>query len=601
MIPVLLGLMMWLLLNIFSHEYKKDIQIDICINPMNCVQYYINTYGQVDINDNNVSRVNTVFKRVLNVADKRHARLPGLVIVGNFNHPKSPLAIALPDNHIVLSKSAIDTMYDNVSQEEGDTRVAFVLGHELTHLANNDFWHLAFFVPNDQPSPKYQDYVQKDKEKAADDQGFIYAALAGYPVKTLLSKGKTQPNFFEYWEKQAFGNKNKRLRSTHPNPVMRAIILNRRLRIWLDKLPFFEFGVRLSHFDKCNYGVHFFEEFSRFWWGREVYNNWGVCDIQRAQRIKMEMGNEAYFYWLPPTLDYQSALGSSLSLYSANSQISAYKYFKDAKQHFSLASNLDPSYKPAKVNLAITEYYLGETSAALATIEKALKLKPDDLEIQGLHALIIYERSKEVSYINKFDAIQRLDNLVQQQNVPLNVIYNSAQVFEQENRQTDELWQKLVKQVISLPHPIRYIVCRKQKCPKQQEESPQKNWDLPVEIGFRIGECKPERHNYEECEPILERLEQWKKIIPFKTSYGKIEGKIYQHPQDIAEILELGKQIKMVVLKKFDLHPTKDDLANYCGQPLRQRTLPNGTLWSCGDNWAALEIDEKVKEVWVVK
>jgi len=55
----------------------------------------------------------------------------------------------------------------------------------------------------------------------------------------------------------------------------------------------------------------------------------------------------------------------------------------------------------------------------------------------------------------------------------------------------------------------------------------------------------------------------------------------------------------MVVLKELSDLTTKD-LPNYCGQPLRQREVVSGRLWSC-DDWAALVIGSQVKEVWVVK
>ena len=56
-----------------------------------------------------------------------------------------PLAAALPDGYIVLSKHAVEILYKNVSSIVGDTRTAFVLGHELAHLANDDHWHLEFY------------------------------------------------------------------------------------------------------------------------------------------------------------------------------------------------------------------------------------------------------------------------------------------------------------------------------------------------------------------------------------------------------------------------------------------------------------------------
>jgi len=47
-----------------------------------------------------------------------------------------PWAIALPDGYIIIASQTLDICYKNVSKEIGDTRIAFILGHELAHLAN---------------------------------------------------------------------------------------------------------------------------------------------------------------------------------------------------------------------------------------------------------------------------------------------------------------------------------------------------------------------------------------------------------------------------------------------------------------------------------
>jgi hypothetical protein len=87
-----------------------------------------------------------------------------------------------------------------------------------------------------------------------------------------------------------------------------------------------------------------------------------------------------------------------------------------------------------------------------------------------------------------------------------------------------------------------------------------------------------------------------------KTRLYALRETIYQ--TDIADILlykeNKHKQVKMVVLKEL-AHLTPKNLPNYCGYPLHQRSVFNGTLWSCRDNWAAWVADEKVKEVWVMK
>jgi len=116
----------------------------------------------------------------------------------------------------------------------------------------------------------------------------------------------------------------------------------------------------------------------------------------------------------------------------------------------------------------------------------------------------------------------------------------------------------------------------------QGYQSPKATWDLPVKLGVRAKHNKTRR--------------QWQQ--PLFKLYRRREP-IYQHPDGTVDVLALRKRVEMVVLKELG-NLTIKELPNYCGQPLRQREVVNGTLWS-GDNWAALVALNRVKEVWVVK
>ncbi|KPA10820.1 hypothetical protein MHK_008977 [Candidatus Magnetomorum sp. HK-1] len=52
-------------------------------------------------------------------------------------------ALSFPDGTVVISTGVIDLCYLDVTPKVGDGRLAFILGHELAHLSNNDFWHVA--------------------------------------------------------------------------------------------------------------------------------------------------------------------------------------------------------------------------------------------------------------------------------------------------------------------------------------------------------------------------------------------------------------------------------------------------------------------------
>ena len=551
--------------------------------PEDSVQFYLDNYGRADSKDKLVRRVHQVFDKLKKVADKRHHRLPQLAIVQGFNTPDEPLAVALPDGYIVLTKQALDIIYQNVSPVQGDTRAAFILGHELAHLANDDHWHRAFLsaVKNRQAYQlvvnNYQQQRGLETEIEADDQGFIYAAMAGYPVDKLLVDDSRQPNFLVYWEQQTV----RRLNKTHPDAKVRATLLQARLQALLDILPYFHFGVRLSHFERCDDAIYFFREFVQNFPGREVYNNLGVCELQKAQQV---LGKEAYLYWLPSVLDVTTPIDKLSLPYAHRGTALADEFLKNAQEYFEWALDMEPSYRPANINLAITALYLGEIYQARAAIEKARQLAPNDLEIQGMRLVILYEEGTLSPYVDMWPiVIQQLEQLAQQPNAPLSVFYNMARLLELRKRTgADQLWQRLAKQAAQLPPPIRRIVCEKTVCsPLPRRQQPKTHWQLPVKLGSDTRRDKT--------------LRQWQ---PSQMKLYDLYEQIYQHPDGSAEVLALRELVEMVVLKQLD-PISRDELSNYCGQPLRQRRVMNGTLWSC-DHWTALVVDDKVKEVWVV-
>lgn len=106
-------------------------------HPADHASWWIKRYGEVKSTENRfVERATKVFERVLAASDKYG--LPKLVIVKTQGNP---WAIAVRDGSAIVSEGALNLCYKGVSEEKGDARLAFVLGHELSHLAKNDFWH----------------------------------------------------------------------------------------------------------------------------------------------------------------------------------------------------------------------------------------------------------------------------------------------------------------------------------------------------------------------------------------------------------------------------------------------------------------------------
>lgn len=575
----------------------------VAISPRNEVAFYIDIYGEVPAEeDPQVARAHQVFAHVRAVADKNTKRLPKLVVVDS---PNDPWAIALPDGHIVLSKSALAICHQQTTAVEAEARLAFVLGHELAHLAHDDFWHhevhsfLATHASTDRLARLVRSRPQETeaRELSADDKGFIYAAIAGYSVERLLGDEPGKPPFLNFWMQQTHA----RIQSSHPSAQDRTALLRRRLQNLQDKLGFFEFGVRLSHFDYCDDAVYFLREFQKVFPGREVLNNLGYCYLQLARQ---EMAPErAYFYWMPLLLDGEtraivSTRSGRSSLKSLNQAANgkAEGYLTEALEYLERATKADPGYVPARLNLAVAALYLGRPHQARAVLAEARELAPENLALQGLDAVGLYEQSGAGLDLWP-TAIAKLKKLVAKPDVPESLLFNLARLLTVRPRPQEarSYWNRLAGVAAQLPTPISDIVCREQNALLPQPCAPtlsQPADPLPWKWPIRITSFEPLSPQIRQ-----ERLDGWK-LIPFDWFKDKLHGIIYRRPDGKAETLELDHFVQMQVLKDSGLGGV-EDVNRYCARPLRRRTIARGVVWSC-DNWAVLVQSDQIREAWWV-
>lgn len=568
--------------------------------PRNQVAFYVETYGEVTPGeDATVARAHKVFDRVAAVADKNSKRLPKLVVVRT---KRGPWAIALPDGHIVLSNEAVALCHDGASANEAEARLAFVLGHELAHLARDDFWHQevhAFLAA----APETRDLdrtldARRDttgKELAADDTGFIYAALAGYPVDMLLRSHGTQPDFLHQWTRQL----GRESASVHPTADKRAAFLRERLEDLRGQLGFFEFGVRLSHFDQCDDALHFLRAFQKTYPGREVLNNVGYCHLRMA--IEEMEPDRAYFYWMPLVLDGETRAealvsrgGPAPKMLRQLATRQARSRLEEAVAYLRRAAEADSGYVPARINLAVAYLYLGRPHEARAALGEARELAPDDAAVQALEALSIYEQS-DADVDLWPTAIARLQQIATTRDAPDTAIFNLARLLAVRPRSTEAhvYWNRLAQSARTLPVPIRAVVCSEQNSlptktcagdAARSDRSPP--WIRPLtSSGHEVRSGR-----------VAEAPGSTWRVREFDWRSNNLYGRILWRPDGSAELLELAGLVQMQVLKAADLG-TAAELERYCHKPLRHRALAQGVIWSCGQ-WAAVVRDDVVREVW---
>lgn len=358
--------------------------------------WWVDTYGAVDpAGDPRARRAQQVFERVSDAADKRGNRLPRLLVVGA---PGDPFAIALPDGTVVLTRGALDFCYGPpppagaklAQSERGDLRMAFVLGHELSHLAGDDFWHRAAFAAAERfsdagaPAREVRDLVRPEArdfqiaELHADSDGALLMAMAGYSPGILF---RADPQFFARWVAQA-GLGDAYDDPGHPEPKQRVSSLRMNLAAVVDTLDFFHFGVRLAELGRYGDAVLLLEHFKDSFPSREVLSNLGYAHYQMAVKALAGCdGAPAVRFRLPVAIDDET-LAERARLRGGHSPCldaePVRQRLAEARRYLELAVAKDPGYLTARRNLLALEIVSGKAAAAVALAGETLELAPGD-------------------------------------------------------------------------------------------------------------------------------------------------------------------------------------------------------------------------------
>jgi tetratricopeptide (TPR) repeat protein len=249
--------------------------------------------------DPRVDQARRIFQRLVQVAGTRSGKVPQLFIATTTRDPwDSTLPIALPDGWIILSKGVLDTCYRD--QAQGDDRLAFVLAHELAHQLSDDLLHLHFFqaIVALQGQPRDADArvaletalqtasdrnVVRDKELRADMNGIMYAAMAGFNPRAIVTEGPNT-NFFADWVRELEQQSLRSVSVNHlsPTPQERAEAVRARLRPVADNTPVFQVGLWFYYAGDYPRALQAFERFRDVFPSREVLHNLATSHHQLA-------------------------------------------------------------------------------------------------------------------------------------------------------------------------------------------------------------------------------------------------------------------------------------------------------------------------------
>ncbi|RJR15909.1 MAG: hypothetical protein C4581_11185 [Nitrospiraceae bacterium] len=353
-------------------------------------EFWINKYG-ITKEYRYTARAYAVFERVLAAADRRTGIEPALYIV---DYDKTPWAQALADGSIILSRKGLEFCYSRQAPEDGDSRLAFVIGHELAHQFNGDFWHYKFLrtaEDSDDNIRAFQDIKELAKstdmllakELQADQYGIIFATMAGYNSDRIIAGDR---NFFLEWaEKETpSGRLTENLRSLSSK---RAKAVSMRLQEVSDRIVLFDMGVISYHLGRFDESLVLFKRFASFFPGREVYTNVGTIYLQMAyNKFRMARSPESFPYALSFGIEKRTR-AESIDIASKGFTETGYREYNEllhiATDNLKKAIEYDPFYHEAKNNLGCAYIMENRYYDAVSVLEDALKSAPDSAKIQN--------------------------------------------------------------------------------------------------------------------------------------------------------------------------------------------------------------------------
>lgn len=352
--------------------------------------------------DNTVSselsrRAQAVFRRVLSASDRRAGVEPALYIV---NYDGSPWAQTLPDGSIILTVNGLNFCYANQRLEDGDSRLAFVIGHELAHLYNGDFWPHEYFRMIREKREKVEAGIDSirgagdvrrhavkhetliSKELKADQYGIIYAVMAGYDSDRIISR---DGNFFIEWAEKRYPFRN------IPADLLRlsqkrSDAVTIRLREVSDKAALFHLGVISYHLRRFDDAAALFSRFASYFPSREVYSNIGTIYLRRAyEHFLSSRTPESFPFLLSFGIDPEtSAERIEIGREFREERFREYKRLAGlAVRDLKKASAYDPFYIEAKNNLGCAYIMDDRLYDAVSVLEEALKLTPGSRRVQN--------------------------------------------------------------------------------------------------------------------------------------------------------------------------------------------------------------------------
>ena len=311
-------------------------------------------------------------------------------IANNFPAPPEIKITKTKNNPAYISKGVIyiDIRLVNLlcDRDEFESKMAYVLSHELAHHYLNHSWasntglsysnSIGEFIEDN--SNSFSKTQRKLDESQADLFGGFFSQISGYDA--LLYGKETLKSIYEEYSIP------KNLKG-YPSLDERYDIVESNINKSNDLAKIFKFGNMSLAIGKLGMARNCFKEIlSNNFTSREIYNNLGLSYLLNA----IENSDSSISKYSYPIFIEQNTRAEVFSTRSGNSfNNDPILDLKDAIKYFENSLRLDPNFEPAKINLLVSDLILKKlnnnlTDDYLNELEKSKitnKFKLNDLKV----------------------------------------------------------------------------------------------------------------------------------------------------------------------------------------------------------------------------
>lgn len=295
---------------------------------------------------------------------------------------------AANDNQIYIDQAAVDICRTLNGQFEA--ALAFIIGHELTHFYQSHKWKNSGFTSRYLMNTA--DFEQhQDHERQADIYGGFIAYQAGYNILSLV------PTLLDALYQGYRIDPDRDLE--YPSLAKRKDLTNNALAMAGDLINMYRAANYLAAIGAYDEAFQLYEHVSKNVQFKEVFNNMGVCSLFHLFKMKA------------PTFLYPLEMSTRIPLTRTDTYRSEWQLLQDAQRYLGLATDYDPGYTDALLNLLVAHDRAGNELAVENAKSRLLLLRLTPLQEAKLN--IIYgnfhaAKNQEEQAEERYEAVIRM-------------------------------------------------------------------------------------------------------------------------------------------------------------------------------------------------